>query len=104
LARLRLDPNPAAMHLNDALGYGQTQAGAAFLAGDGVVRLLKLLKQGPLSPRERGPDLVSPHPPMRSASPFRRRLSSVPTALRRGSADRAERGDSLKTQVTFVVS
>ena len=45
LARLRLDPNPAAVHLNDALGYGESQAGAALLAGDRVVGLLKLLKQ-----------------------------------------------------------
>jgi hypothetical protein len=45
LARLRLDPNPSAVHLNDALRYGETQASVALLAGDGVVRLLKLLKQ-----------------------------------------------------------
>ena len=45
LARLRLDPYPAAVHLDDALGYGKPQAGAALLAGDGVVRLLELLKQ-----------------------------------------------------------
>src|SRR6516162_7605068 len=45
LARLRLDPDFAAVHLNDPLGNGQSQAGAAFLAGDGVVGLLKLLKQ-----------------------------------------------------------
>ena len=41
LARLRLDPNPAAVHLNDALRYGEPQAGAALLAGDGIVGLLK---------------------------------------------------------------
>ena len=45
LARLRLDPNPSAVHLNDALRYGQSQAGAAFLASDRIVGLLKLLKQ-----------------------------------------------------------
>src|SRR5262249_2033638 len=45
LARLRLDPNPAAVHLNDALGYGKSEAGATLLLGDGVVGLLKLLKQ-----------------------------------------------------------
>ena len=33
------------MHLNDALGDGKPQAGPALLAGDGVVRLLELLKQ-----------------------------------------------------------
>ena len=33
------------MHLNDALRYGQPQAGAAFLLGDGIVGLLKFLKQ-----------------------------------------------------------
>src|SRR5215813_10589519 len=42
LARLRLDPNPSAVHLNDALRYGQPQAGAALLTGDGIVGLLKL--------------------------------------------------------------
>src|SRR5262249_19335306 len=45
LTDLRLDPNPAAVHLDDALGYGETQAGAAFLAGDSIVGLLELLKQ-----------------------------------------------------------
>ena len=45
LARLRLDPNPAPVHLNDALGYSESQAGAALLLGDGIVRLLELLKQ-----------------------------------------------------------
>jgi hypothetical protein len=45
LADLRLDPDSAAVHLNDALRYGQPQAGAALLARDGVVGLLKLLKQ-----------------------------------------------------------
>src|SRR5262249_4829363 len=45
LPRLRLDPDLAAVHLNDALGYGKPQAGAALLAGDGIVCLLKLLEQ-----------------------------------------------------------
>jgi hypothetical protein len=45
LARLRLDPNPAPVHLNDALGYSESQAGAAFLLGDGIVCLLELLEQ-----------------------------------------------------------
>ena len=45
LARLRLDPDFAAVHLNDALRYSEPQAGATLLAGDGVVGLLKLLKQ-----------------------------------------------------------
>jgi hypothetical protein len=45
LARLRLDPNPTPMHLNDALGYSESQAGAALLLGYGIVGLLKLLKQ-----------------------------------------------------------
>src|SRR5262249_52862033 len=45
LARLRLDPDLAAAHLDDAFRYGKPQAGAAFLAGDGIVGLLKLLKQ-----------------------------------------------------------
>jgi hypothetical protein len=33
------------VHLDDALGYSEPQAGAALLAGNGVVGLLKLLKQ-----------------------------------------------------------
>ena len=45
LARLRLDPDFAAVHLDDAFRYGKPQAGAALLAGNGVVGLLKLLKQ-----------------------------------------------------------
>src|SRR5215469_16753623 len=45
LARLRLDPDLAPVHLNDAFRYGKPQAGAALLASDGVVGLLKLLKQ-----------------------------------------------------------
>jgi hypothetical protein len=42
LPRLRLDPNPAAVHLNDALRYGKSQSSAALLAGDGIIGLLKL--------------------------------------------------------------
>ena len=34
LTRLRLDPNPAAVHLNNALRYGEAQAGAALLADE----------------------------------------------------------------------
>src|SRR5437660_11663515 len=45
LTRLRLDPNLSAVHLNDALRYGEPQASAAFLLGDGIVGLLELLKQ-----------------------------------------------------------
>ena len=45
LARLRLNPNPSAVHLNDALRYSESQAGAALLAGNRIVGLLKLLKQ-----------------------------------------------------------
>ena len=45
LAGLRLDPNPSAVHLNDALGYGKAQASATLLAGDGIIGLLKLLTQ-----------------------------------------------------------
>ena len=33
------------MHLNNALGYGESQAGATFLARDGIVRLLEFLEQ-----------------------------------------------------------
>jgi hypothetical protein len=33
------------VHLNDALRYGEPQAGTALLLGNGVVGLLKLLKQ-----------------------------------------------------------
>src|SRR5262245_11528726 len=44
LTDLRLDPDLAAVHLNDPLGDGQSQAGAALLARDRVVGLLKLLK------------------------------------------------------------
>src|SRR6516164_7086475 len=45
LARLRLDPNPSAVHFDDPLRYCESQAGAALLAGDGIVGLLELLKQ-----------------------------------------------------------
>src|SRR5215469_17184733 len=44
-ARSRLDPDLAAVHLNDPLGDGQPQAGAALLLGDGIVGLLEFLKQ-----------------------------------------------------------
>jgi hypothetical protein len=33
------------VHLNNALRYGESQAGAALLLGDGIVGLLELLKQ-----------------------------------------------------------
>jgi hypothetical protein len=33
------------VHLDDALGYSEPQAGSALLLGDGIVRLLELLKQ-----------------------------------------------------------
>jgi hypothetical protein len=53
LAGLRLDPNPPAVHLDDALRYGKSQAGAALLARDCIVGLLKLLKQlGLISSRD----------------------------------------------------
>src|SRR5262249_51074140 len=45
LAGLRLNPDFAPVHLNDALRYGKPQAGAALLAGDRIVGLLKLLEQ-----------------------------------------------------------
>jgi hypothetical protein len=45
LARLRLDPDLAAVHLDDAFGNGEPQAGAAFLTRDRIVGLLELLKQ-----------------------------------------------------------
>ena len=45
LADLRLDPDLAAVHLDDALRYGEPQASAAFLAGDGIVGLLEFLEQ-----------------------------------------------------------
>src|SRR5262249_2224758 len=55
LARLRLDPDLAAVHLNDAFRYSEAQASAAFLAGDGIVGLLKLLKQvGLIGSRDAG--------------------------------------------------
>ena len=44
-ANLRLDPDSASVHLNDALRYSEPQAGAAFLASNGIVGLLELLKQ-----------------------------------------------------------
>src|SRR5262249_20314001 len=44
-AGLRLNPDSTAVHLDDPLGDGQPQAGAALFAGNGIVGLLKLLKQ-----------------------------------------------------------
>src|SRR5215831_2799180 len=44
LARLRLDPDLAAVHLDDALRYGEAQAGAALLARNCIIGLLKLLE------------------------------------------------------------
>src|SRR5262249_2346378 len=45
LARVRLDPDLAPVQLDDALRYGEPQAGAALLASDGIVSLLELLKE-----------------------------------------------------------
>jgi hypothetical protein len=45
LTNLRLDPDLAAVHFNDAFRYGESQARAALLARDGIVRLLELLEQ-----------------------------------------------------------
>src|SRR6516162_1077870 len=45
LAGLGFDPDSAPVHLNDPLRYGESQAGAALLAGDRIICLLKLLKQ-----------------------------------------------------------
>ena len=45
LARLRLDPNTSAVHLNNPLRDGQSQTGTALLACNRIVGLLKLLKQ-----------------------------------------------------------
>jgi hypothetical protein len=45
LTHLRVDPDFAAVHFDDALRYGQSQTGAALLAGDGVVGLLELLEK-----------------------------------------------------------
>jgi hypothetical protein len=58
LTKLRLNPDLPPVHLNDALRYGEPQAGAALLARDRVVGLLELLKQlaaempGPVSRTE----------------------------------------------------
>jgi hypothetical protein len=35
----------SSVHLNDTLGYSESQPSAALLLGDGIVGLLKLLKQ-----------------------------------------------------------
>src|SRR5262245_25566817 len=48
LPQLGFNPQPAAMHLNDALGNRKPEPGAAFLLSDGRIRLLKLLKDFPL--------------------------------------------------------
>jgi len=45
LADMRLDPYLTAVHLDDALRYCEPQPGTTLLAGDGIVGLLKLLKQ-----------------------------------------------------------
>ena len=42
---MRLNPDFTTVHLNNALGDGQSQAGAALLARNRIVGLLKLLKQ-----------------------------------------------------------
>src|SRR5262249_14125553 len=44
LAWLRFNPNPAAVHLDDALGDRQAEAGPALLAGNRAVGLLELLE------------------------------------------------------------
>jgi hypothetical protein len=59
LACLRLDPDLAAVHLDDALRYGEPQASAALLLGNGIVGLLELLKQlGLIGRRNAGPGVV----------------------------------------------
>jgi hypothetical protein len=45
MSQLRLDPDLTAVHLDNALGDGQSQAGAALLARDRIIGLLELLKQ-----------------------------------------------------------
>jgi hypothetical protein len=42
LTNLRLDPDFAAVHLDDALGYGESRAGAALLACNRIVGLLNV--------------------------------------------------------------
>src|SRR6266516_5589622 len=44
LARLGFDPDAPAVHLDDALGDRQAEAGPALLAGDRAVGLLELLE------------------------------------------------------------
>src|SRR5215472_11959766 len=62
LAKLRLDPDPTAMHLNDALGDGQSQAGAALLPRDSIVGLLELLKElGLIGRRDARPSIADRH-------------------------------------------
>ena len=43
-ANLGLDPNSAAVHLDDPFRYRKPEPGTFFLAGLGIVGLLKLLK------------------------------------------------------------
>jgi hypothetical protein len=45
LPRLRLDPDPAAVHLDDAFRYSESQASTALLARDRIISLLELLEQ-----------------------------------------------------------
>jgi hypothetical protein len=52
-AKPRFNLNFPAVHLDDALGYGEPQASAAF-PGDGIVSLLELVKQRRGKPRDRG--------------------------------------------------
>ena len=59
---MRLDPDLAPVHLDDAFRYGEPQAGAALLASDGVVGLLKLLKQvGLIGRGNAGPGVANRH-------------------------------------------
>src|SRR5499426_1156637 len=48
LAQRRLDPNATAMHLDDLLGNGEPQAGAALGLGVGAVDLVELLEDARL--------------------------------------------------------
>ena len=50
LANLALHPDVPLHHLNEAVSNGESQAGAAILAGNGGIRLGKLLKQVLLLP------------------------------------------------------
>ena len=44
LQQLRLDPNAAAVHLDDLLGDGEPEARAALRLGKGAVDLVELLE------------------------------------------------------------